>query len=203
MSKYNLKTGDILLFDYEGGNIFYYYFSKLIQYVSGSNYTHVAMVLKDPSFIHPSLKGYYIWQSSWSGILDSEDNKLKFGVQINPLNEVLDYYKKNNSHASIRRINCGKNNLSNNNLESIHNIVHNKPYDIIPSDWIDGILHRDDKPQKIDRFWCSAFIGYIYTICGLLPGNTDWSIMRPSDFSDKSTITFINNSYLSKEERLF
>jgi hypothetical protein len=41
------------------------------------------------------------------------------------------------------------------------------------------------KPQKTNRFWCSALTGYIYTMLGYLPSSTDWSILYPSDFSYK------------------
>ena len=56
MSRYNLKTGDILLLDYEGGG-FFGVFTSLIKYFTHSKYSHIGLVLKDPTFIHPSLKG--------------------------------------------------------------------------------------------------------------------------------------------------
>ena len=68
MSRVNLKTGDILLFDYKAGGLFGI-FTKLIKYFTKSDYSHVAMVIKDPAFIHPSLKGTYIWESSWEDII--------------------------------------------------------------------------------------------------------------------------------------
>jgi len=200
MSNFNLKTGDLLLFDYEGTNLFVYYFSKLIKLFTSSKYSHVAMVIKDPTFIHPSLKGYYVWQSSWTGFPDPQDNKIKLGVQISPFNEVYEYYKQNNSSISVRRINSDNNIFNEKILKEIHNTVYDKPYDIVPKDWIEGIFKIDDNPQKTNRFWCSAFIGYIYTKCKLLPQNTDWSILSPGDFSDKSELKLNNNAYLSKEE---
>ena len=72
------------------------------------------------------------------------------------------------------------------NLSDIHKVVYQKPYDIIPTDWIEAIFRKDDHPQKIDRFWCAALVGYIYTKCGILEKNTDWSVLRPSDFSIQS-----------------
>ena len=56
------------------------------------------------------------------------------------------------------------------------------------------------EPQKTDRFWCSALVGYIYTRVGILDGDNDWSIMIPSDFSiDGEKLTYsgickLNNS---------
>ena len=200
MSTYNLNTGDILLFDYEGNNLFYYYFSKLIKLFTSSKFSHVSMVIKDPTFIHPSLKGYYVWQSSWTGFPDPQDNKVKFGVQISPFTEVYEYYKKNNSNISVRRIHSNKNTFNDEKLKEIHSKVYDKPYDIIPKDWIEGAFKIDDNPQKKNRFWCSALIGYIYTQCGLLSKDTDWSILSPADFSDKSNLKLQNNAYLLKEE---
>ena len=93
MSKYNLKTGDILLFDYEGGGSMGI-FSWLIKKATKSNITHVAMVLKDPVFINSVLKGYYVWESGWEGTPDPQDGKVKFGVQITSLEDIIQSYKK-------------------------------------------------------------------------------------------------------------
>ena len=199
MSEFNLKTGDILLFDFHGGG-FFKYVSSLIKYFTNSNYSHVAMVLKDPTFIHPTLKGYYVWQSSWSGITDPQDDRIKFGVQITPFYELYQYYKKNNSRIVVRRINSNKHTFNTNKLKDIHNIVYNKPYDIIPSDWIDGLMQKDEHPQKVTRFWCSALVGYIYTMCGILNKKTDWRLLRTSDFSYTNNLNWENNYSLSSEE---
>ena len=64
MNKYDLKTGDILLFDFNEKGLIGI-FNNLIKKFTKSSFSHVAVVLKDPEFIHPSLKGLYIWESSW------------------------------------------------------------------------------------------------------------------------------------------
>ena len=66
----------------------------------------------------------------------------------------------------------------------------------MPRDWIRALLRIDNKPQKTDRFWCSALIGYIYTKCGILNPDTDWSIMSPSDFSIETN----NLNYLGENK---
>ena len=67
------------------------------------------------------------------------------------------------------------------------------------SDW--ALFRKDGEPQKTDRFWCSALIGYIYTKCGILKADTDWSILRPSDFSlDGELLNFNEGFSLSVEE---
>ena len=152
MSQFNLKTGDILLFDFKGGGIFGI-FTGLIKYFTKSNFSHVAMVLKDPDFIHPSLKGYYIWESSWEeGKKDPQDGKVKLGVQITPFNEIYDYYKENNSEIYVRRVNCDKKLFNKEKLKEIHSVVYDKPYDILPKDWIEALHRKDSSPQKLVDF---------------------------------------------------
>jgi cell wall-associated NlpC family hydrolase len=199
MSCHDLKTGDVLLFDYGGSGISGF-FSSLIKWVTRSNISHVAMVLKDPSFIHPTLKGYYVWESNWEGTPDPQDKRIKFGVQITPLEEIIHTYKKHNSHIYYRKCLYPISPFTDDTLRDIHDVVYNKVYDIIPGDWLSAIWHQDSHPQKTDRFWCSALVGYIYTKCGLLPQDTDWSLLRPSDFSEKyTTLPFCRNFSLDKE----
>ena len=102
MSRFDLDTGDLLLFDYHGGG-FFGVFTGLIKYFTKSKYSHIAMVLKDPDFLHPSLKGYYVWESSWEGKPDPQDGKIKLGVQITPLNEILKLYS-NTGNVFLRKL---------------------------------------------------------------------------------------------------
>ena len=65
------------------------------------------------------------------------------------------------------------------------------------NDLINAIHRKDTNPQKTDRFWCSALVGYIYTNCGLLNKETDWSILVPNDFSlDGESLMFNGNNRL-------
>ena len=196
MSEYNLKTGDLVLYDNGSCNPI----SKLIKYFTHSNYTHIAMVLKDPDFIDPPLKGYYVWESDWEGTPDPQDNKIKFGVQITPFDETYDKYKQTNSSIYIRRIICNPDTFC---LENIHKIVYNKSYDYYPTDLIEALEKKDKKPQRTDCFWCSALVGYIYTKSNILKSNTDWSIMEPCDFSEEQqNLNLINNASLGEEIKI-
>jgi len=197
----SLKTGDLLLCNHTERDGCLKFFTGLIKTFTQSNYTHIAMVLKDPSFIHPSLKGLYVWESGWEGKPDPQDGKIKLGVQITPLYEFVNSYK-NTGHVAVRKVNCSPDLLCDENLTKVHNAVYNKPYDIVPADWLEEIIKIDPNPQKTDRFWCSALIGYIYTKCGLLNNKSDWSIMAPSDFSMMTeNLQFINGASLSNTEK--
>ena len=44
---FNLKTGDLLLFDFEN-YLGFGFFSYLIKKITHSNYSHIGMILKDP-----------------------------------------------------------------------------------------------------------------------------------------------------------
>ena len=189
MDNYNLKTGDLLLFDNGGCNPL----SLLIKYFTESEITHIAMILKDPDFIDPPLKGYYVWESNYEGEPDPQDDKIKCGVQITPLDEVCDKYKGKNSSIYVRSINCPIELLSKKHLKEIHSIVYDKKYDFYVGDLIEAIRQKDNDPQKTDRFWCSALVGCIYTNCGILSKDTDWSILRPSDFTPKDDINLSFN----------
>lgn len=195
----NLKTGDILLFSgHTKGPM--QYFSDMIKYGTHSNYSHVAMVLKDPSYFNLSLKGIYLWESGWEGKPDPQDNKIKLGVQLTPLKEIMENFK--GSKIIVRTISCNKN-ITDQTLKEIHEVVYNKPYDIVPKDWVRALFRKDSDPQKTTRFWCSALVGYIYVKCGIIKPDTDWSILRPSDFSlDGEKLSFINGYLLSKTETL-
>tara|TARA_B100000427_G_scaffold284116_1_gene256803 strand:- start:145 stop:684 length:540 start_codon:yes stop_codon:yes gene_type:complete len=175
----------------------------MIQWGTHSNYTHIAMILKDPTFIHPSLKGTFVWESSWEGKPDPQDGKIKLGVQITPLNEILKLYS-NTGNVFLRKLVPSKtrNEIFNDaTLSEIHKVVYDKPYDLFPSDWIEAFLQKDSEPQKTSRFWCSALVGYIYTKCNILDNNTDWTILRPSDFALSSEhLNFINGNYLENIE---
>lgn len=195
----SLKTGDIILFSSHSKDMLSY-FSSLIKWGTHSDYTHVAMILKDPCFLDNPLEGLYVWQSGWEGKPDPQDNKTKLGVQITPLQEILNDYK--NGGVFVRKINLDAKNIFNDKiLKEIHKNVYDKPYDIILSDWIKGLIQKNNTPQITSRFWCSALVGYIYTKVGILDENTDWTILRPCDFSlSAEKLNYKGNNKLDYKE---
>ena len=197
-----LETGDLILFSSKQSGGFMSYLSSLIKWGTHSNYTHIAMILKDPEFVNPRLKGYYVWESGWENKKDPQDNKIKLGVQITPLQVIIDNYKSDGS-VFIRKlditIDIRNELLSKEKLKKIHDVVYMKPYDIILSDWIKALIQKNNRPQNTDRFWCSALVGYIYTKCGILKEETDWTIIRPCDFSLDGQDLKYNNKTIKLE----
>jgi hypothetical protein len=195
----NLKTGDIILCDdLEYGD--WGILSWFIKFMSKSDFSHIGMIVKDPDFIDPPLKGTYIWMSGTSNVPDSEDNTIKFGVQFVPYDEYVTTY---GGKLYIRKLHCWKYDelFTTDRLKKIHQVVYDKPYDLVITDWIEAYCKKDPNPQKTNRFVCSAFIGYIYTQLTLLPQDTDWSILYPSYFSSENTqLRLRYDSDLSHEE---
>ena len=175
----SLKTGDIILITDETTGIFNN-FLNLIKYFTHSNITHIGIVLKDPTFLEKPLKGIYIWESGFEGTPDPQDNKIKLGVQVTEITQFLKNF--NNARFFVRRLENNKV-FTEEKLKEIHSKVYDVPYDINVFDWIYAFFRKDNNPQKISRFWCSAFIGYIFVQCNILKETCDWSILCPNDFS--------------------
>jgi hypothetical protein len=199
-----LKTGDILLCDnlqYSSWGLF----SWFIKFMTKSDFSHVGMIVVDPEFTNVPLKGTYVWTSGISDTPDPDDNTKKFGVQFIPYEHFIATY---GGKIYVRRIECKSteeyNKIFNNEmLTEIHKVVYDKPYDIVVTDWIEAYCKKDRHPQNTSRFFCSAFIGYVYTKLGLFDEGLDWSILYPSYFSSENkTLSLLQNATLLKEDQI-
>lgn len=180
----NLKTGDLLLFVGELSWNPKSWVDKLIQIFTFKPYSHIGMILKDPTWIDSKMIGLYLWESSYEGTPDPQDGKVKLGVQITPLENII---KEKKQLIYVRQL-YGAEKLTINILEKIHKIVYEKPYDFNPLDWLAAYIRYPlNGSPKTDRYFCSALIACIYTQAGILNKNTNWSLSRPSDFSEQDT----------------
>jgi len=177
-----LDTGDILLFCHDCKGWFNS-FLNMIKYATHSNYVHVGMIVKDPDFLDTPMKGIYMWESGYEGTPDTQDDKIKLGVQLTPINKIIEHYKHANILVRILNKDNNKKYFTKDTLTEIHKNAYLKPYDINLLDWVLAFFRYDTQKQKTSRFWCSAFVGYILTKSGILKSDTDWSIMYPCDFS--------------------
>lgn len=203
--KNTLKTGDLLLCDdlaYGSWGLF----SWLIKFVTKSDFSHVGMIVKDPDFTETPLKGTFVWTSGISNVPDPEDKTKKFGVQFIPFDHFIQTY---GGKIFLRRIEFEHNEeyysiFNTDKLKQIHQVVYDKPYDVVITDWIEAFCKKDPNPQKTSRFFCSALIGYIYTKLNLLDNNTDWSIISPSFFSSENkTFSMHHKANLTKETQIW
>ena len=192
-----LQTGDLLFCheprDYGGDSSTWsgwlaggvmHMFSTAIQSATGSPFSHVAMVLRDPSFIRPPLTGLYVWESSVEEVKDPQDGKSgKVGVRMTPLKNFLQKFADDGNSVVLRRLVASDGIMSTAKLRAIHQTVYCKPYDLVMRDWIASLRPANQHIQATDRFWCSALVGYIYTKCGILAADTDWTTLSPADLA--------------------
>lgn len=175
------NTGDLIL--YSSNN----WISYFIEYFTGSQFSHISMIVKDPIYIKPELKGIYVLESGYEPNPDPEDNKIKYGVQLTPIEEVIEQYKDGKSgKLYYRQLNCLRSKIFNEQIIKVHKQVHNKPYDINILDWIKaGLKIHLGNERKTNEFWCSALIAYIYHQLGFLNTDIKWTIISPKQFSQE------------------
>lgn len=189
----NCETGDILLYNTR------FWYSRIIEYVSGSKYSHISIILKNPIYLNPNLKGIYVLESALEeDINDINLDKKIDGVQIIPISHVFDQYKNSNiGNLYYRKLNTNRDNLFIDNLKNTINKIEGDKYDVNILDWIKaalniqlGNLYRDN------TFWCSAMVTYVYIQLNLLDKNIPWTIISPKKYSfyEKDSIQLINSS---------
>ena len=164
---------DILLFQSNFKGLFGWW-AWIVSIVTRSPWTHVALVLKDPTFIDPSYKGLYVLESG------SEDWENHWGVMVNPLDKVL----KTHEHKKVVTRKLYYNVLID-QLEVIYNTIRFKKYDTNVTELLGNELQSSllANPQESDKFVCSSLVAYVYTALGLLKNDTKWFYYQPKHFS--------------------
>ena len=203
-----LKTGDILLCHAGNEPWPLSWFAGLIRYFTHSPFSHIGMVLYNPTFINPTLTGTFVWESSGADEnIDPQDGKHKFGVRITPLADFLSVYEKQGGSIMVRRLQGASDRFTEAILKQVHDTVYAKPYDFRPDDWIKAMF--PDVASSIttpttERFWCSALVGYFYVQAGIIDASTIWSLLSPSNFSssDVHTLKFLEGAHLDCEQTI-
>ena len=204
----NLDTGDIILYDTR------WWYSRLIQYFSDGPYSHISIVLKKPIWLDEKLtEKYYILESGAEKCNDAETGRKIFGVQIVPLNTIIDQYE-NQGYGKLyyRKLKCSIDMLNlQTKIKEAYFKIQAKPYDLDVFDWIKAYseVNKDindktltPKYQNINKFWCSALVSYIYVECGLLDNNIPWTIVSPNNFYYKYKFLPLLNCKLKKDKLL-
>lgn len=175
--------------DYETGDIILFYgsswISSIIQFMTGCKYSHIAMVLKDPTYICEDMKGLYIIEANYpTNKSNSNVRKIFNGVQITPFHDIF----QRNETIYWEQLDCERDLEFYQKIKDVHSKIHHLPYDINPIDWIKsevfilsgkqiGIVKNDD------TFFCSALIGYLYNKLGFMDNDIDWTIIAPNYFT--------------------
>ena len=198
----NLKTGDLILYDTR------FWYSRLIEYFSNSIYSHVALIIKNPTWLSPNLlEEFYLIESGGEVFNDSISGKPKFGVRVSSLRIVYEQYLNGGyGQLYIRNISTELTDIMiEESIKKAYDKVINDIYDFNPIDWlrayyninksIDEII-IDKYTEKTDAFTCSAFIAFIFVEIGFLDKNIPWTILTPCDFSVyKKRLTFKNCTF--------
>lgn len=173
------QTGDILL--YNSKTIF----GRLVEYVTYSKFSHVAIIVRDPIYIDPNLKGVFIVESGEEKIPDIISQKKISGVQLIPLEYVLDTYENGYiGNLYYRKLNCFRDEVFHKKIDELIKKKDAFPYDLHLSDWFCAKFDiKIGKSQYTDRFWCSALAAYIYVELSFLDEDLPWSMIAPRQFS--------------------
>ena len=193
LPKFN--TGDILLY-----NTTKHWYSRLIEWFTSSDYSHVSIVLHRPTWLDESLceEEYYVLESGKETFPDAVSGEFKFGVQVCPLSKVwTEYVNGGNGHLYVRRIwfsseHDGKRAMME-GIKTAYSKTKSCPYDMNPIDWIkcyfdesktlEQIDASNQRVQKTTSFWCSALVSFILVAGGFLDKTVPWTVITPYDFS--------------------
>lgn len=204
------QTGDILLFSHRWEtntwtNTFLSVVNWLVGYFTESKYTHSAIIVRDPKFTVEPLKGLYVLESSYENFVDVEDGELKLGVELEEYSKVVADWS---GEIYWRQLKCQRDEEFYHRLAESHNIVHNRPYDIIPTDWYRAYREevRPGVDQRKKTFWCSALVTFLYVQWGFLAENVPWSLITCKSLGSESgnqiPLQFIN-CQLEKEKLVY
>jgi hypothetical protein len=191
---HSFNTGDILLY-----NTTKYWYSRLIERFTSSDYSHVSMVLHRPTWLDPSLceEEYYVLESGSERFPDAVSGDFKFGVQVCPLSKVLaEYATQGYGHLYVRRIHYLEPAAEKlvNGIKAAYEKVKACPYDLNPCDWIKCYFDEHKtleqiesqhytSNQKTTSFWCSALMSFVLVVAGFLDKSVPWTMITPYDFS--------------------
>ena len=169
-----LQTGDLLFFRGDTSSAI----DRMIMEFTGSVYTHVAMVIKDPRWM--STKGLFCIQSNSSTQTAVEQGDQQSGVVITPVSEMRKY--------DLRRLTTTRDEAFYDRLATAHAKVHNMPYDFSLLDWArTGLysigLRSFATPRHTNNFWCSALVAFMYREMALLNDTLDWSNQTPGSLA--------------------
>ena len=173
------ETGDLLLYSDKKA-----WYSRAIEFFTGSKFSHVSMILKSPTFLDPSLNGIYILESGHENVPAIDTGKITFGVQISSISVVKTTMKNPKNQIYFRKLYVKRDENFFKCIKSGYEIAKNKSYDFNPWDWIKAEfnLHIGNE-HKLDTFWCSALIAFMYVKMNLLNVTIPWTIIEPKFFS--------------------
>jgi hypothetical protein len=196
----DFKSGDILLFNGRG-----YWFSYVIEWATWSDYSHIGIVLRKPTYLHPKLKGVYMLESGTEKFPDAIEHRICYGVQVVNLKTVIEkytghvYYRKLTSLAPFKGPNYPSYQV-NQALQEIWPKIRDHGYDDRLWDLFKTEINLDwGDNHRTDKFICSALVTYLYQKAQLLNTELEWDLIKPYEFAPNGQI---ETKYLTSDIKL-
>ena len=184
-----MNTGDILLFQSNFSGIFGWW-AWLISKITRSQWTHVAIILKNPTFINESYTGLYVLESG------SEPWANNWGVMVSPLDQIIktNYYKRIVKRKLFFKI-------KNHDMDIMYNTIKDKKYETNPIDLLGNELESAflADPKQANKFICSSLVAYIYSALNIFSNDTKWFYYQPWHFSEQNKNLKFKNGHLGPE----
>lgn len=207
------NTGDLILFSGSG------LIDLAIRYCSKSNYTHCGIVLRDPVYIDPKLIGVYFIESTFSESADTEDGKVKLGVTLHLLKDILAQHREAGDKIYVRKLQGLRWSESlGEKIIKAYESSKDIPYNADLTEWfiakcasdapdlevfMNSHLFSDAHLQGTKSMWCTEFVGYFYYRIEVLRPDTPWSLLSPKNFSSSmEDLEFMPGMGLGKEVEL-
>ena len=176
------KTGDVILFNTRS-----HWYDWLIEKYTGSMFSHVGMVVRNIKCGDVEDVGICLLESGYEAFPDVVDKKIIYGVQLSRLSEVFDTYidsEARGGYAYYRKLNYDRPDTFDEDVRKLVESVYDKPYDMLPQDWIRSAFHLHGGNQtRTNTFWCSALLAYVYEKLGFLNEEVKWTTIQPTQFS--------------------
>lgn len=162
--------------------------SKLIEWALGTAYSHVALGLRNPTYIDESLVGTFIVESGEEVRPSAVGGKIVWGVQMQDWQWIVESYEGRVYMRKLRWI-SRPDNLAE-SIEAAWNRAKGAKYDdnivdLLRADF--GWALRGDC-RKTTEFVCSAFAAYVLCCVGALPRDIKWDTLNPGDYAENGRI---------------
>jgi hypothetical protein len=175
-----LRSFDLLLF--AGSDVFP---SRIIEYILGTNYSHIGLVVVNPSFCSPQ-SGVFFIESGEETTPDASSGKRKWGVRATVLDSTfLATYPGRVFRRRAVWSNVQAQEAAQQALECAWTKVHEATYDCNVADAYEAARHKviHGDGRRTDTFVCSTFAAFILTSINALDKNTTaWDTFSPKDF---------------------
>lgn len=184
--------------------------SRIIEFVTGGLWSHVAMVI-EPKDIYPDTTdtGYYLWESTSipGNDVDPKVLRRKTGPMLVPLKPRLEEYLKSPNYRllSARYLQVER---TPEMLKSIRDFVNDPKirlaeYPTERSIMWNYIRHRYLMTTKEEgTFFCSELVSATWQAAGLLPSTPHIQSYSPRDYSETGYVPSLQRSELGQERHM-